>query len=479
MSSVVNIVVTATNRTAGVFRAIERQLSRGISAMQAHFVRLTGSSNSFVRALGQIGNAGGAAAQAFIKSFTPVMMSGLASVAAMGASLLIAALGSAVLLAVGGAAFGLGIALAAKSPPVKAAFDEFKDRAKKAFKDLSGPFQAPMVRALNAAGATAEKIGPSIFKMVAMAAPHLDQLSLGFLQLVERAMPGLEKAVEAAMPLFDKLGEKMPEIGTALSQFFTLLADAGPELTRVFALVIDALNVLIVVLGGTINFAAKFYSTMIDFWLGVAAVAVSAWNAIKGAAEAAWNFIKDGVSGLKGLVISAFRGLTEAILGFFGTIINGAAKIFSWVPGIGPQLQKAAAEFNNFKNQVNAALAAIDKHVVITIERKFIGGTLGGAGGYRGLASGGIVGAASGGSRSRLTMVGEHGRELVDFSQGRVYNHGQTERMMKGSGGPSSIHISVAADSSAVGNPLVNAVLQLIRDNKIRLNVSGSRVVAA
>lgn len=479
MSSVVNIVVTATNRTAGVFRSIERQLSRGISAIQARFVRLTGSSNAFVRALGQLGNVGGAAAQAFIKGFTPVMMSGLASVAAMGASLLIAALGSAVLLATGGSVFALGIALAAKSAPVKAAFDGFKKRAAAAFKDLSGPFQAPLVRALTMAGATAEKIGPQIFKMVAQAAPHLDQLSLGFSGLVEKALPGIGKAVEAAMPLFDKLGEKLPSIGTAISQFFELIADAGPELTRVFAFLIDALNVVIVVLGGTINFAAKYFNYMMNMFQAIGQIAVSVWNSIKSAAETAWNFIKDAVSGVKGAVVSAFSALTGIVLGFFGTVINAAAKAFGWIPGLGPKLQAAAADFNNFKNQVNAALAAIDKHVTITIERKFIGGTLGGAGGYRGLASGGIVGAASGGSRSRLTMVGEHGRELVDFSQGRVYNHGQTERMMKGSGGPSSIHISVAADSSAVGNPLVNAVLQLIRDNKIRLNVSGSRVVAA
>lgn len=56
------------------------------------------------------------------------------------------------------------------------------------------------------------------------------------------------------------------------------------------------------------------------------------------------------------------------------------------------------------------------------------------SGDYRGgggRASGGIVGAASGGARSRLTMVGEYGPELVDFAQGRVFNNGHSRRMMQ------------------------------------------------
>lgn len=481
MASVVNIIVTATNRTASVFTAMQRQMIRGIQNIQSRFVALTGHSNAFVRALGNIGNAGGAAAQLFVKSFGPIAIAGISSIAATLAAILVAALGVAVALGLGAGVFALGIATAAKSAPVKSAFKKFKETASEAFKGLGVPFQQPIVRALEAAGTTAQKIAPQIFQMVAQAAPHLDQVNAGFLGMIERAMPGIGEALEkAALPILDKLGEKLPQLGTALKQFFQLIADAGPELTRVFAFLLDALNVVIVVLGGTINFAAKFYSTMIGFWQGVGEVAVSTWNAIKGAAESAWNFIKDSISGLRSAVVSVFSAITSAVLGFFGMIINAAAKAFGWIPGLGPKLQAAAAEFNAFKNQVNAALAAIDKHVVITIERKFIGGTLGGAGGYRGFASGGIVGAASGGSRSRLTLVGERGSELVDFAQGRVYNHEQTKRMLAGGGGgPVAVNIMVSADRGSVGNPLVEAVLELIRNNKIRLSVSGSKVVAA
>lgn len=51
-------------------------------------------------------------------------------------------------------------------------------------------------------------------------------------------------------------------------------------------------------------------------------------------------------------------------------------------------------------------------------------------------AHGGITGAATGGIRDGLTMVGEYGRELVDLAPGsRVIPHGTTENMMAGARG--------------------------------------------
>lgn len=53
-----------------------------------------------------------------------------------------------------------------------------------------------------------------------------------------------------------------------------------------------------------------------------------------------------------------------------------------------------------------------------------------------GFAHGGVVGAAGGGPRSNLTMVGEQGRELVRLPAGStVMPHGQTEAMLAGGGG--------------------------------------------
>lgn len=55
----------------------------------------------------------------------------------------------------------------------------------------------------------------------------------------------------------------------------------------------------------------------------------------------------------------AFRWLVDKILGFFGNIITGAAKIFGWVPGVGGKLKKAAKAFQSFRDDVNRALGGI------------------------------------------------------------------------------------------------------------------------
>ena len=57
---------------------------------------------------------------------------------------------------------------------------------------------------------------------------------------------------------------------------------------------------------------------------------------------------------------------------------------------------------------------------------------------------GGITGAASGGMRSNLTMVGEHGRELVSLPTGSmVHSNPDTERMMSQGGGTQRLIVSM------------------------------------
>jgi hypothetical protein len=58
----------------------------------------------------------------------------------------------------------------------------------------------------------------------------------------------------------------------------------------------------------------------------------------------------------------------------------------------------------------------------------------------KGRAHGGIVGAASGGIRSGLTLVGEGGPELADLPPGTmVHPAGTTREMLAGGGMPTSV----------------------------------------
>jgi TP901 family phage tail tape measure protein len=81
-----------------------------------------------------------------------------------------------------------------------------------------------------------------------------------------------------------------------------------------------------------------------------------------------------------------------------------------------------------------------------------------------GFAAGGVVGAASGGPRSGLVMVGERGRELVRLPAGsRVFNNAQTERMA-GHGGTAHVVLEVRAGTDgAYSNFLAGEIRKYVQ----------------
>lgn len=77
-----------------------------------------------------------------------------------------------------------------------------------------------------------------------------------------------------------------------------------------------------------------------------------------------------------------------------------------------------------------------------------------------GMAHGGVIGAAGGGARSRMTLVGEQGPELVDLPPGsRVRSNPDSKRIaagMAGGGGGGPIVVQVMLDGRMVAKALVD-----------------------
>lgn len=116
------------------------------------------------------------------------------------------------------------------------------------------------------------------------------------------------------------------------------------------------------------------------------------------------------------------------------------------------------------------------KLTVTTVFKK-VGSPYGGPGQGLGViapgqAHGGVIGAAaSGGVRNGLTMVGEHGRELVNLAPGsQVHSNGDTERMMAGGGGVQTIILSVEAGNDTA----TSAWLALMIRNFVRVKGAGN-----
>lgn len=157
---------------------------------------------------------------------------------------------------------------------------------------------------------------------------------------------------------------------------FDAAADANP---------IGLIVLAIVALAAAFAYLWTHSSGFRDFFIGM-------WNAIWGFLKTigAWfagpfagffvtcfNALKGAFQAVKSFVISGFAALVGAALSFVGGVINAAAKAFGWVPGLGPKLKGAAADFNDFAAKVNASLAAIkDKTVNIHVYKTGNGATL-------------------------------------------------------------------------------------------------------
>ncbi|WP_151484853.1 hypothetical protein [Streptomyces albicerus] len=77
-------------------------------------------------------------------------------------------------------------------------------------------------------------------------------------------------------------------------------------------------------------------------------------------------YLLGAARGARDKVIEAIRWLALKVIDFFGNIIEGAAKLFSWVPGVGGKLKKARDAFRDFRDDVNRALGGINNKTVQT-----------------------------------------------------------------------------------------------------------------
>src|SRR5215472_6406663 len=151
-----------------------------------------------------------------------------------------------------------------------------------------------------------------------------------------------------------------------------------------------------------------------------------------------------GILGLIDGIAAAWKATESFVLSNIYLIITGAAKAFGWIPGLGPQLQKAAAQFDIFRAEVLTGLGDITTNAQSA--QAAIGGIFNAVATAGGLnlpappnpsavspskprfASGGVT---AGG----WSLVGELGPELVRMPAGAtVYPAGATAAMLAGGG---------------------------------------------
>jgi len=371
-----------------------------------------------------------------------------------------AAISSAVLLGLGGGALALGIKSAINNPAVVAAFAPLKTRAKQLFEEFGKPFEGPLVRAAGVLNKVLDELRPAVNRIARALAPVIDDLGPAFAEFLKTAMPGIEQAVKASVPLFRILADKLPQIGQAISLFFEQISSNGDDTNQFFADLIDLVTNVIVGIGGAIAKLASWYGSIRDF------ITKSA---------------------------DRFREFRVKVINEFGRILDGAAAAFSWVPGVGPKLAAAQQKFSKFRAEANRELAAIkDRRVrveawsnvgsvaqqvartlrAIKDEKVYIsvGSNVGQvvAGITRQIASiPGVSGRrASGGpvSAGRSYLVGERGPEVVTMGGNGTVT---PNRELTGGGDVYELHIQLADE-------VVKVIKLTNRDLKRRSTMRGA-----
>ncbi|MFG3710125.1 hypothetical protein [Micromonospora sp. NPDC047730] len=196
-----------------------------------------GASVSFVQRLGPM------IARAPVGAMNP-------AVAAIGAPL-VAGLVTLVGTAVGGAIIGAvgtggvvgGIALAGRSPLVKAKATELGEDLGLMFGSSASAFVPETLDALDTVRDRVLAMEPSFRRVFTSASRYVDPLVDGLLDAAENAMPGIIDAVDEAGPVIEAVAEGLRDMGDALGDGLSDLApyaDEGARALSVLFLVVES-----------------------------------------------------------------------------------------------------------------------------------------------------------------------------------------------------------------------------------------------
>lgn len=149
-----------------------------------------------------------------------MLIGGLVGLGAIASPFLGAAISSAVLGGVGTGGIIGGVALAAQDVRVQDEAKKLGTHLAEAFKDAGQPLVAPTIQALQELHGVTDKVAADLKQGFASVAPVFLPLVRGIAGLVDQAMPGFLRALEAAKPVIRAIANELPDIGQAISDFF-------------------------------------------------------------------------------------------------------------------------------------------------------------------------------------------------------------------------------------------------------------------
>jgi hypothetical protein len=188
------------------------------------------------------------------------MAAGLAGAAVAAAPAIVAVVNAAMLTGVGAGGLAAGIALAARDPQVDAAFTNLGAHVQSRLEKSATPFRAELIGSAQIFGDAFDRQAGRVDRIFTTLSSTVRPLAAGLSQGLENALPGVERAAQAAAPLLRDIARELPTIGRLIGQMFDAIAKGGPGadlalnfiLSNVEALILG-LTYLIDTLGGAAN----------------------------------------------------------------------------------------------------------------------------------------------------------------------------------------------------------------------------------
>lgn len=285
-----------------------------------------------------------------------------------------AALVAGILLGLAGGVLAVGIITALRDPGVKTAASELGTTIKTTLTNATKSFIGPMKQAFGLVQTAIAGNADEIKKMFDTIAPVIVPLTRAFIQLAINALPGIQKGLEAAVPIILKIAEKAPAMGTAISRFFTIVAQYGPMAADLIGKIMDAISFLLPWIARLIGWITSFYSTAIRVWGSVFRLirtgvsnTIASFNAFRaaiGRVLGQFNALRAGVQSRISAVLGIIRSLPGRIrsaLGSLGGILVGAGRalVQGLINGINAMLGRVRAAVSSIKNAVSGIGSAI------------------------------------------------------------------------------------------------------------------------
>ena len=255
-----------------------------------------------------------------------------------------------------------------------------------AFKAI-GPLLGPFAEALTSLGGA---VLSALIGAVKSLIPAITPLLNIFAAVGQRLGPLLEKVLGKVADVLTKvLGAVLPVLDALLTLLFEILEPLWPIIdlvADVFMILVDALKplldavmALIKPLGTLIGSLLKAIMPVLKPLMPVIELLAYLLGQVLvravGLVMAGMGLWIEQMGKVATFLIDKFADpILDAMTAFFGSLIEGAAEAFDWVPGIGPKLREAADGFDEWAKDSSKAVKDAAKNIAGEAEK--IGGSL-------------------------------------------------------------------------------------------------------